>query len=765
MKKVNLSRVPIAVLLFCTFCLAFATMAQAANKVPEAVCVPRNPADLNAPHDIISGEMTTLKAAATDPDGTVDSYQWNFNDGTMSDRVSRYQGIPDTVYDDKFDANVIQAEHAYTGNVGAAVDATLTVWDNLGETATCSYKMAIMADTPEIRTNIAIDRALWWNHKRMDIYACDADQLVQCARIENGGWNAGVMNQAIAIQGYTSQGHLGSGNPKNDPYAQDVKLLVNDVTQFIFVKTSSLKGDGSVDFPLLDPDSPDPLTGIKDGLLMGTAEDQVEYEHGTLLKALVSADIANTYPALSDESWNYTGDPLKSIKNFTYGQIIQNMVDFLAWLQLYDHPINYYKYDPITHTYNDLIPDETDLTPRQRGSWPYWSEGWSDPLTHKWGGLGSTALAFWNVMGLQAAETQGYTVLPWVKDELKLFVSRESGHQNLDPTDVNYGEAYYGPNDGIEGRVVNFHLIERAAEFMTVLAYLGVPPDDERVTASKAFIQNHWNDHNWSIWQNFAGPYPYAVQEGLIKYEVKTGEDWFNKYYWDYNGANGMNYSFFRLYEGEGANMTAGWEEGAFDALGVWQATKQGDDVNLMALYSLSRAMRSYGISDFPSPSTDPAGYTWEERVTELLINNQLANGGYTDQHWVYDSPFSTSWALMTLSEKEPVTTSTNFTLGSINMDSTVKNTTETLNMVVKVVNSVGSPLIGATVTMNLTHDAVTLESGTTVNTDGSGEALFTYSVRKEMLPTGTYTIEVTNVAKSGWTLDTPVPVSESYVK
>ena len=82
-----------------------------------------------------------------------------------------------------------------------------------------------------------------------------------------------------------------------------------------------------------------------------------------------------------------------------------------------------------------------------------------------------------------------------------------------------------------------------------------------------------------------------------------------------------------------------------------------------------------------------------------------------------------------------------------------------------RVVDSVGAGVDGATVTADLDRDGGVLDSGMTESTDSSGEATFEYSVKKQALPAGTYTLSVTDVSASGMTWDDTPPVTDSWTK
>jgi len=610
-------------------------------------------------------------------------------------------------------------------------------------------------------------------HKQLVRYDFQGNAGKPCARLENADWSPGMVTDAFALQGLEEQGHLPVNSANFDPYVDDARRLLNNISRHLFVMNSQTKGDG-VAFPILDSDSVDPVTGLKDGLMMGTFEDHYEYEMGVILKAIINAGVGAQKPAFVDEALNITGDPAKSVANYTYDQIAQNIIDFIAWAQLYDHPNDYNVYVDVAGVRTFVGPSKNlgvALNPQSRGSWNYWAEGWNDPVTGLRGGWGDMALAFWNTLGLQEAKAKGIFTIPSFLDaELALFVDPAAGHQVLDTADPNYGSVYFGPNDGVNFHN-SYHLVERAAELLVVLNYLGVPQDETRAAAALGFINRNWNNHTYDIGQDHrtggpvidGGAPSRSIPFGVVLDSYTNGSYWAPRWEWS-DGVQGGNYSFFHLYENDGTGVIWGFEEGTY-VDGVWTPTKTGDDLNIFAFYAVSRALNGYGITDFPSAGNDPEGLSWEQRITKLLATNQLPDGGYNEFNWVSGSPFGTPWALMTMMERDVVAQNNTMAVASIGMSTYFKSTTEHLVTKVKVVDAVGAPVVGASVVGNLVRGATSLKVNWPVLTDAAGEAIFDYFVNKKALTAGTYTFTVNSVTKTDLVLSTPLPMSQSFVK
>lgn len=790
-----------------------------ATAAVKAVCVPWNGADLTAPHPVVSGANTTVKAVGSS--GIV-KYRWEYGDGTSSGDIL-VAGLP------AFDNYAIAAKHIYTGAVGTKFPAKLTVFDSAGLSSTSIYNVQIVDNTLQARTNMAIDEALWWQHTHLDRYDYKGNPAWPCASLQNGEWNPGIVTDAFALQGYERQGHLLSGSAAANPYVDDVARLVNGISRWIFVKNVQPLDNGTV----VDTNG--------DGVMMGTAEDHVEYEPGVVLKALIDAQIDAKRPLIDNAAYNFTGDSAKAVTNYTWSNVIRNMIDYIAWAQIDRYPMRYtllvqewpYKgMEPSKDTSYDNVTNPL-ISSISRGSWGYFAEGWWDPTSGAKSGWGDIALAYWMTTGLRAAEARGFTVPSSIKEGLSRFVSVGNGIQKFgDPLDINYGAVYFGPNnpnviDPGTGLPYgeNFYLVERAAELLAVLDYLGVPQTDPRAAAALTFIDRNWNRHNYDMRQSHPNPSTGNILGQSLFYLKRTDDSDLDTRYTGWNWSafladprsygqgighgfvrfdtQGANYNFFHPYQvdtttpidterspgyamktpfepaqwladgfsdmsvyaqGPSTSILWGWEDGrwvlnADNTVATWTPVRKGDDLNIFALFAVAEAMRSYDIPNgaFPSVAAEPLG--WENRITTLLTTNQLVNGGFDEQNWVSGSPFGTPWALMTMTVKgnHAVTTPFAFTTSAT-------KTSASLTTKVTVRNETGAVLPGATVTGMLANATATLRDNWVATTDTAGVATFTYSAKT--IPAGTYTFTVKAVEKANsvWT-QAPGPLTGTYTK
>lgn len=275
------------------------SVAQAGGGPPVVVCVPATGLNPSVPHDTWSELEITLKGTAHDPDGdaTLDSYQWDFGDG--SPVVS---GIVTDPY-------AIEARHIYVGSIGDLFIATLTVTDFDGETDSDQYLVEIK-DGSDLTTqvNVAIDEGLWRLHK---------DQVRNAFPdgTSYGYWeyNARVAATGASTEAFEIHGSLPSGDPGEDPYVETVQRGLNYLLSQLYRFDVS---EDPINCPAGNPDT----NGNGYGL---ASFGNIMYEGGISLMALASSRcpdcVAATGP--SDVSGRF------------YSDIVQDMVDGFAYCQ------------------------------------------------------------------------------------------------------------------------------------------------------------------------------------------------------------------------------------------------------------------------------------------------------------------------------------------------------------------------------------------------------------------------------------------------
>ncbi|MCW4029021.1 MAG: carboxypeptidase regulatory-like domain-containing protein [Candidatus Bathyarchaeota archaeon] len=182
----------------------------------------------------------------------------------------------------------------------------------------------------------------------------------------------------------------------------------------------------------------------------------------------------------------------------TYHDIVQDIVDWLAWGQTDASAGNY------------------------RGGWRYTANyGSSDNSNTQWSMLGLMTAELW---GIQAPE--------FVKTELAYWITAT---QSMTGTSVS--NFFYGAFDYYQG--ANFHSIAETATGMLELTYIGASKTDPRMVAAQGYINRDWaTSSSWRV--NIGNLYAmYAVMKAarlsiptpitfLTQYDNTLGVEWYN---------------------------------------------------------------------------------------------------------------------------------------------------------------------------------------------------------------------------------------------
>lgn len=603
-------------------------------------------------HPAISGVPVALRGTVQSASTNL-TYTWNFGDG------SAVESGPVT------NPYVIETTHTYSDRTGKVFTATLTVKDGAATVGSDTYKVVISADDRTTRKKIALEKGLWYLHSKIIRDTAPASSGGQIrGRVGNWGvWDL-TLNSMVTGTAMAEAGFKATGNVEN-PYTEDLQRLVNFVTEQLAITPIGLKGDGSAQFPYLNPEART-SGGVIDGYGVYFKEtSDREYEYGAALRFLANAGYTTQKPLAFNNSLNYTGNPSLSIGNWTYAQIVQQMIDFFSWVQLYDRGIDYGSV-PISRS-------ERPVPANKRGGWPYWGDGWRTDSSGAdlYGAYGDTAMAYWIVTGLKPAQQMGCSWPAFVKTELNTFLLN---NQDLVTSSPYYGEFHFGEGFGQ-------HLVERAGQGMVLLNWAGVNKSHARVTAAKNYVGKFWNKDNFELnqswntnargflgctnpdgsaddcfqhWQLDAFDYSYwepvqgtccdeypCAQTGCWYYETCTATDPWG------NCIDGTCYPW-AVYCTEWDRSTCLAPNGFYACNASWvevtESTK--DALNIFGFLCVTEGMQANGVTS-GFPSADP----YNLKYVDLLVNNQYENGSWHDRGWVFDSPFGTSWAVMALAK------------------------------------------------------------------------------------------------------------------
>lgn len=413
----------------------------------EVLTVPSVPSNPGIPHDTYNGAVTTFQAIARGGDGTYD-YEWDFNgDGTYD-----FSATTTNPYD-------LSASHAYPGQTSDRLFIAKIRVTSGGDTVTAEYRVMVHEPaTRAIKVNHAIDDALWFLHVRLNRYN-------SAGGVECGDYPSQTLGATgMAVQAWEIQGHKANGDYDTNPFVEDVRRGLN----YCLSKTYSL--------PISVQPAGDPDTNGNGIGLYSSLQSQL-YETGIVLMALANSGD----PDIIADS----GLPNSDVADKTYGDIAQDMVDFLAFAQ--------------------------NESGNGRGGWRYAPNY----------GNSDMSVTQWPVIGLEAAESNPdfaseITVPGWVKTELKNnFLAYDQG------ADGGFGYTAPGSN------------VPRTGAGLACQAWVGLTPADIQVINALNYLNNHWGDtgYNGNLGNFYA---MYGVNKGMRGFdpdvEMIGSHDWYAEY-------------------------------------------------------------------------------------------------------------------------------------------------------------------------------------------------------------------------------------------
>jgi len=294
------------------------------------------------PHAVYSGGALVLQASATLAGDSFPlvSGTWDPGDGAGPQSINISN------------SRILELTHTYTGALGTPFTAVITVQDNLGQVYTDTFKVQIQPDSLDTRANMAIDRALWHNHK---IFTLSGDEAF-CT--SNGSITSAC--SAGAAQAFQVNGHRQTGDSANNPYVNNVARLLRHLQRHIY-RVNINAGGGA----LGNPDVNGNGYGLEDRADGGSHQ---VYVGGQIVDAFVASGTPDTVATVGSEAGR------------TYKDIVQDLMD----------------------AYSFGINDQAG-----QGGWVY---RWNDN-----GGIDSSSSGWWGI-GAKGAEVWGVTIPQFVKD-------------------------------------------------------------------------------------------------------------------------------------------------------------------------------------------------------------------------------------------------------------------------------------------------------------------------------------------------------------
>ncbi|HWR97643.1 MAG TPA: hypothetical protein VN317_04410 [Candidatus Methanoperedens sp.] len=609
-----------------------------------------------------AGQPAVLKGAFNPAGGQAAEYEWTYGTGA-SGRIAIDNGNKDSTYNLEF---VTEAD-AF-GGVGATGTATLSVYANPGDVdpiGTCGYKIETVAGSVDDLRKIAVQEGLWYLHKLLKRYTVQADHGSAMAADVDGSYGAGV---PMVGQTFVDAGFKATGDPAST-YTGDVQLLVNYLTERLAI--SEIKRDGG---KVYDPeDRTDGATGMKDGFGVYYLMDETEYGFGPALRFLASCGYTDApynaataaKPATGNPDLNYVASGVPAgIRGWNFYQVVQQMVDWIAWAQLVNKPLDL---NPTRVTYTDpetgvgywqelglATKRNGKIMPGTGGAWSYLREGWGavvDPATllvvadnSENGAYGDRSISYWATLGLAGLDAAKFAYPANVLASLKTYLTANPPCDDARPDN-------YGPMAGWE-------LVERAGQGLAMfdlLADKGYAMDAAVPAACQSYITARWTDNTFEHGQSHpnigdvcldAGGAPVVCASHFDPNIYETGH---------FECASGW-------LDGELCLEDPDWSTGspvcAFgtynDGTGLCESSAWVVDYtyrkfNIFAFKNITEGLLAYGYDFATTDGLGASFASWKDQYREYLIDGQFTNGGWDDNGWISGQPFGTAWAIQSL--------------------------------------------------------------------------------------------------------------------
>lgn len=274
--------------------------------------------------------VAQLKGVIKTTDGSQIWYKWVFGDGNES-AIASLSGA--TKYN-------VEITHTYTAATGTPFTAKLQVANNdaISNPVEDPYLLKIEDNTLDAQINIAIDNGLWWLYKQGGNHAYFSyphtyDGSPQMTWLQTSHIYTLASPTASAIHAFAINNHKINGDPDKDPYVEAVQFGMNYLmkgynyyTTYPALSAHSIgpidRGSGVFDIP----DGNSNGYGIQ---VYDWANQRPIYESGQIMDAIIASGVLPT--DLTGRDFAKTDGTI--VKNWTYGEVLQDMADMYAWGQ------------------------------------------------------------------------------------------------------------------------------------------------------------------------------------------------------------------------------------------------------------------------------------------------------------------------------------------------------------------------------------------------------------------------------------------------
>lgn len=377
------------------FVVLFMTAISASAGVDRVLCVPWE-GDPAKYHTAISGQSVELTAVIYgDATGGIFSYSWEFFDGSAAATGSIT--VPaNGIYN-------LKVAHTFSGaGLGATFPTELTI-----DGITDVYNIIIGPDNTGSKTNIAIDKGLWYLHTQM-IRGNHGSPAVP-GGYWNDDYNYYVGRTGACVWAFEVQGHLLPVEsdplaPEQDPYVETVQRGINYILSRTYSQSMTHQTNGW-------PEDYDGNNSGNDGNGIGLFSYQnyshTVYENGPAIGAIAGSGAPLATADTGDAAW---------VLGRTYKDIVQDMADWYSWAQL----------------------DGSVFPPSgARGGW-YYTANYGTSGTY-----GDNSAAQWAYIGLDAAESNfGSSIPKWVKEQTAVYLHNQISYGNRGSVGYRANETY-----------------------------------------------------------------------------------------------------------------------------------------------------------------------------------------------------------------------------------------------------------------------------------------------------------------------------------
>ena len=389
---------------------------------PRVVAVPWAGSE-SKPHVVYSGGSLVLQAVAASPNGepvALASGTWDPGDGTGPQAINVSNPL------------ALERTHTYVGGAGQPFTATVRVKDLNGNEYTDTFRVQIQPDSPDVRANMAIDKALWYLHKNINRTG-DLGFWV-----ENFSSNYNEAATAAAVQAFQVNGHRATGDPTTNPYVSDVRRGLGYVLDQLRVLNLNAQGSNNPD-----------ADGDGKGLGTGRSRngDHETYIGGQVIDALVASGTPNALAQHGDATM---------VKGKSYRDIVQDMLDAYSWGAL-----------------DSIAP----------GSFYYYFVNNGNPSADA-----DSSASHWWAIGVLAAQTWGLDAPAWLKTQNKTFAVPQ-WHNLLGTGTGHDGRCGYR-NTGDSGADSSVNL---TAACMIMLNADDEPKTNNRFVASSGYMARNFS--------------------------------------------------------------------------------------------------------------------------------------------------------------------------------------------------------------------------------------------------------------------------------